>query len=378
MSTSLKVIHIVENLDKGAVENWLVNTFFETRKTRPEWHWTFYCILGREGRLDQKVRNAGGEIIYSPVSVSRKLAFLRSLRKVLIAGRYDIIHSHHDYLSGYYLTATAGIKFKKRVLQIHNTDKALPVGSRILSTLLLNPLRTLAMRLSDVILGISENTLQDFVRSGYKTSKHKLLYYGVDLDRFNVPADRFSLRNQFNIPTDGKVLLFAGRMNDLKNPDFVVDVLYHLLQKRKDVYALFVGKGDRETLVSEKARDLGIEKHIRIAGWHDDIPFVMKSSDVFVFPRKEHPKEGLGLVVVEAQAAGLPMFITRGIVQDAIVIKELAHCNSLADPAEWASQIWDILNGPQAISQFDALKRMKQSRFELANAARNLIDIYEH
>src|SRR5687768_6841150 len=123
MSTSLKIIHIVENLDKGAVENWLVNIFFETRKIKPDWHWTFYCILGREGRLDQKVRNAGGEIIYSPVSVSRKLAFLRNLRKVLIAGGYDIIHSHHDYLSGYYLTATAGIKFRKRVLQIHNTDK---------------------------------------------------------------------------------------------------------------------------------------------------------------------------------------------------------------------------------------------------------------
>ena len=52
----MKIIHIVENLDKGAVENWLVNIFIESRKTRPGWEWTFYCILGKEGRLDEKVK----------------------------------------------------------------------------------------------------------------------------------------------------------------------------------------------------------------------------------------------------------------------------------------------------------------------------------
>ena len=64
MQGPLKIIHIVENLDKGAVENWLVKTFIESRKMYPNWQWTFYCILGKEGRLDEKVKAAGGEIIY--------------------------------------------------------------------------------------------------------------------------------------------------------------------------------------------------------------------------------------------------------------------------------------------------------------------------
>jgi hypothetical protein len=120
-----RIIHIVENLDKGAVENWLVNIFLSSRKTRPDWHWTFYCILGKKGRLDEKVREAGGEIIYAPVNISHKISFLRHLRSVLNNGSYDIIHAHHDYLSGFYLLASAGIRFKKRILHIHNTDKVL-------------------------------------------------------------------------------------------------------------------------------------------------------------------------------------------------------------------------------------------------------------
>ena len=62
----------------------------------------------------------------------------------------------------------------------------------------------------------------------------------------------------------------------------------------------------------------------------------MKSANVFVFPRLEYPREGLGLVVVEAQAAGLPLVISNAIVKDAIVIPELAHYVKLDNnPAEW-------------------------------------------
>ena len=170
----MKIIHIVENLDKGAVENWLVNIFIESRKVRPDWSWTFFCIVGKEGKLDQKVRDAGGEIIYSPVTISDKLGFLKNLRKILKAGKYDILHSHHDFLSGFYLIASVGIKFRKRFLHIHNTDRALPVGNRVLHNLLLIPFKALALYFSDRVIGISKDTLEDF--AGKKNVPNKKIY----------------------------------------------------------------------------------------------------------------------------------------------------------------------------------------------------------
>ena len=162
----MKIIHIVENLDKGAVENWLVNIFIESRKIRPGWEWTFYCILGKEGTLDEKVKKAGGIIIYSPVTISRKLAFLKNLRKILKTGKYDILHAHHDYLSGFYLLASTRIKFRKRFLHIHNTDKALPVGNKTLHNFSTRNLsESWDFILSDQVIGISKNTLEEFAKS---------------------------------------------------------------------------------------------------------------------------------------------------------------------------------------------------------------------
>lgn len=374
----MKIIHIVENLDKGAVENWLVNIFIESRKLRPHWEWTFYCFLGKAGRLDDKVKAAGGRIIYSPVTISEKVTFLRNLRKTLNEDRYDIIHAHHDYLSGFYLLATAGIKFKRRFLQVHNTDKALPIGSRIAQNILLRPFRTLATIFSDTIIGISENTLVEFTGSRrIRTKRHTVLYYGIDMSRFDSNPQRNLIRSTLNLPDNSKILLYAGRMNDLKNPEFVLDVLYALLKGRDDVFAVFIGNGEREHNVRKKAETLNITGNIRMPGWYENVPLLMKASDVFIFPRKELPKEGLGLVVVEAQAAGIPMFITHGIVPDAIVIPELAHINNLDDANSWAAQINDVLNRPLPVSQEESLDRMKHSSFELGIATKNLVELYE-
>jgi glycosyltransferase involved in cell wall biosynthesis len=374
----MKIIHIVENLDKGAVENWLVSVFIESKKIRPEWEWTFYCILNKEGRLDEKVRNAGGTIIYSPQTISNKMLFLRNLRRILRRERYDVLHAHHDFLSGFYLLASAGIRFRKRFLHVHNTDRALPVGNNVLQKILLGPFRALALHFSDQVIGISKHTLEEFAKSSnVPNEQFIILYYGVDLDRFNIIDDGISIRKEFGLPANAKILLYAGRMNELKNPDFVIDVLNQLLKEREDIYALFIGQGDRQVMVKSRARSFGIEEHIRIAGWHNNIPAVMKSADIFVFPRKEKPKEGLGIVVVEAQAAGLPMYITDGIVDDAIVIKELAHKNKPEDPESWARQILETLDKPPLVTRERALEVMKQSHFELRKAAENLVDIYE-
>jgi glycosyltransferase involved in cell wall biosynthesis len=374
----VRIINIIENLDKGAVENWLVDIFIESRKNRPDWKWTFYCILGKEGRLDEKVRNAGGEIIYSPVTVSNKFAFLKNLRDTLKRGRYDILHAHHDYLSGFYLLASVGIKFKRKFLHVHNTDKALPVGNRILHNLLLGPFRQLGLLLTDQVIGISRNTLEEFAgRKNVPDKKFNILYYGVKFDRFDITTSKAYIFNEFNLPENARLMLYAGRMNELKNPDFVVDVLAEVLKTRNDVYAVFIGQGERQSAVKSKADELKISDHIRIFDWHNNVPAVMNNADVFVFPRKQYPKEGLGLVVIEAQAAGLPMFITDGIVNDAIVVDKLAYINDLSDPTVWAQQIVRVLDTKVPLSRNEALAEMKQSPFELSRATQNLVDIYE-
>lgn len=375
----MRIIHVVENLDKGAVENWLVNVFLESRKIRPDWEWTFYCILGKKGRLDEKVLAAGGKIIYSPFWISDKLKFLKALRKTLKQGSFDIIHSHHDYLSGFYLTAIAGIKFRKRILHIHNTDKGLPIGNEKIQKLLLKPFRRLAIYFSDYIVGISKDTLSEFTyNKAFRNKTSTVLYYGINLKPYIVSPDRLSIYKEFGIPDNASMILFVGRMSTLKNPVFVIDILERLNATRKDVYAVFIGKGEQEEFVLQRTKEKGLLNNVRLLGWRDDTAVIMKAANVFVFPRYEYPKEGLGLVVVEAQAAGLPMILSNGIVQDAIEIPELAHFVDLANnPEEWAKKISDILTHETPMDRMEAYNRMNNSKFEIRKATENFIALYE-
>lgn len=375
----MRIINIVESLDKGAVENWLVSTFLQSIRSKPEWKWTFYCILGKEGRLDEIVRRAGAEIIYSPASLSSKWQFLKGLRKILKEGRYDIIHSHHDYLSGFYLIASWGIRFRQRVLHIHNTDKIVPVRSRWLQKFLVYPLRSLACYFSDTVVGISNDTLDQFVdgKSLFK-ARSRVLYYGIDMHRFKPSQALSHIRIELNLPRNSKLILFSGRMIKYKNPVFVVKILHQLLKKNVKCFVIFAGEGELIRDIQSKATEYGITNNIRLIGWRNDLASVMQSCDLFVFPRLESPKEGLGLVVVEAQAAGLPMVISPGIVVDAIVLPELTNYLPLDDnPTIWADKIIDIFNNPPAISKEYAFEKMAHSHFELGIATNNFVSLYE-
>jgi glycosyltransferase involved in cell wall biosynthesis len=122
---------------------------------------------------------------------------------------------------------------------------------------------------------------------------------------------------------------------------------------------------------------MGLKERIRLLGWSDDIPGIMKSADVMVFPRKEFPKEGLGLVVVESQCAGLPVFTTQGIVKDAIILDEIFFTLDLSSPELWAKAIHGLLEKGAPLKKESALERMLLSKFEINQATANLISVYE-
>jgi glycosyltransferase involved in cell wall biosynthesis len=368
---------VVESLDRGAVENWLVDVFIESRKTNPDWQWTFYCMIGSPGRLDERVISNGGNILRSPVSISNKAAFLWHLRKAFTRQRYDILHVHHDFLSGFYLLAAAGIHFRKRILHVHNNDRILPVGSRILEKILLPIFRWISLKAVDKVLAISEHTLDDY-RGSYRSGRpaFDVLYYGIGMDRFDKPVDSRMVRSGLGIPEGAFMLLYVGRMNRDKNPIFNLEILSCLLKRGSDVYLVLVGKGEKEKEILSRAEELRLTGRIRFLGWSDKVVEFMKSADAFVFPRLELPREGLGLVVVEAQCAGLPIFMTSGIVDDAVVLPELAHWNRPTDPDAWAVAIEDVLSAEPAMARTEALVRMQSSRFALPIATRNLLAQY--
>lgn len=371
----MRICHIVESMDKGAVENWLARTYVHSRASFPEQDWTFYCTLPKVGRNTDHLRSLGAKVIHSPVPFGQKRAFLAAMRSFLAANDFEVMHAHHDFLSGFYLWASYGLPIKQRWVQVHNTDEALPTPNRWKHRLLLEPLRQTCLRMANGIVGISNHVLDQFLRHRPRRPNRDLVrYYGVDTTHIELAEyNPGKFRKELQIPTNACILLFLGRMSPLKNPIFVVDVLKATIPNQPNTFAVFAGEGTLTEAVIQRAKEIGVFDRIRMLGWRDDTAYLMKNSDCFVFPRPEIPVEGLGLVVVESQACGLPMLTTPGVSDDAIIDPRMVQRIPLtSSPAEWAQAIGRLLSAKRHCTN----NLIACSRFDMDVTTSELISLY--
>lgn len=373
----MRVLHIVENLDRGAVELWLLRMLRHAKSRQVNLDWTFYCTLGEPGRIDEAVRDAGARVVRSPVPLAQKIAFVRSLRAELKRGRYDVLHAHHDLVSAVYLLAAVGLPIRERIVHVHNPDQAVLTPGPIKKAIFRAVFRRTCLLLADRIVGISKHTLTTFVKGRIRSGLDLVHYYGIDATRSEeARPDRGAFRRALSLDEHAKVFLFAGRMVPEKNPLFVVEVLSELRKLDPKVVGVFAGSGSLDGAVRQRAADLGIEPHCRYLGWRDDVPAIMACSDCFVLPHPEHPMEGFGIAVVEAQLAGLPMLLSMGIADDPLLPTARFQRLSLdSGAATWARAANQLLNEP-APSRLAARIALRQSPMDLDTALENLMALH--
>ncbi|MGB6719663.1 MAG: glycosyltransferase [Terracidiphilus sp.] len=373
-----RVLHIVESLDRGAVENWLVRMLVHARDRGINVDWTFYCALGQPGDMDEKVRALGARVIHSPVSIARKADFVRALRMELRGREYDVLHCHHDIMSAVYLLAASEMRIHRRIVHVHNADESLPTPSRLKQRLYREAMRRVCLFMADRIVGISNHTLDTFLAGrARRPERDSVHYYGVDPAPFEkATADRVGFRRACGLSDNALVLLFGGRLVPEKNPLFAVDVLAHLRRMEPQAIAVFAGAGSQELDVIVRARVLGVENSVRLLGWRNDLPEIMSCSDWFILPHPEYPMEGFGLAVVEAQLAGLRMLLSSGVPDDPLLPTACFRHLRLSSGAEaWAIAAVELLESP-APSRTAALAALRGSPMNMDQALNGLLALH--
>lgn len=372
-----RVIHIVESLGRGAIENWLVRMLRHANRREIPLDWTFYCTKGSPADLDQEAIALGARVVYSPCDVDQPWRFMAALRAELRSGSYQVIHSHYDITSAIHLVASIGVGVGRKIVHVHNADEHVPVRSEIRRALYRALFRRLILALADRIVGISQHTLDTFLlHRPRRPGRDVVHYYGVDPAPFLGPMRRTEMRANIGLPQDALILLFGGRIVPEKNPTFAVDVLAALRCREPRAVAVFAGAGAEEGKVKARAVALGVTDAIRFLGWRNDLPEVMGASDWFILPRPEHPKEGLGLAVVEAQLAGLRLLISMGILDDPLLPRVVFRRLPLQlGPERWAQAALDLLDERPSTS-LEAADTLHASRFDLDRALDELSTLH--
>jgi glycosyltransferase involved in cell wall biosynthesis len=348
------------------------------RKQKVEIDWTFYCTLVQPGAMDDEARALGARVIHSPVPIGRNVAFVRALRAELRRGGYDVLHCHHDIVSAVYLLAGSGLPIHRRLVHVHNADEQILTPSRWKKRLYREPMRQICLRMADRIVGISNHTLDTFLAGRLRTERDLVHYYGVEHKPFErAKADRSGFRQALGLAENSRVLLFAGRMVPEKNPLFAVDVLAEMHRLDPATVGVFVGAGSLDEAICQRAAEFKLGTAFRHLGWRDDVPEIMCCSDWFILPHPEHPVEGFGLAIVEAQLAGLRMLLSRGILSDPLLPTACFQQLGLSDgPKVWAKAAMELLQHP-ALSRAAVLAALLQSPFAMDTALSHLVSLHK-
>ena len=134
----------------------------------------------------------------------------------------------------------------------------------------------------------------------------------IALDRLN--PDKYP-----NLNSDNKIrLIMVGSFSSRKNQKFTIDVLYELCKINPDSMLTLIGypRSSKETYLDEmkqKIADYHLANNVQFLPQDTDIPLAMSKSTVLMMPSIQ---EGLPNVALEAQAMGLPCFISTDVSKE--------------------------------------------------------------
>ncbi len=188
------------------------------------------------------------------------------------------------------------------------------------------------------IIALHEDMARE-INEMFSISNTSVIRNGIDFNRFmNVEKSREEIRKELGIGKDTYVIGQVGRFAFQKNPEFTVSVFNELLKAKEDACLLLIGRGKGEADLRKQIKELGIEDKVQMLISREDIPELLKAMDVFVLPSRF---EGLGIVLIEAQVAGLPCVVSDNIPVEAFQSRRITRL-SLSEPYEkWVEALLD-------------------------------------
>lgn len=164
---------------------------------------------------------------------------------------------------------------------------------------------------------------------------------GIDTYRFRYDSIiREEIRKELHIPKENIVLGHVGHFLPVKNHSYLLDIFKAFHDEHPESTLLLLGSGETQPVIRKKSISLGLQNNVIFAGGHTDVERYYQAMDAFVMPSLF---EGLPFVLVEAQASGLPCFVSDNINHDAKLTPTFHFLNIHDNPKHWANIISQCL-----------------------------------
>ncbi len=305
---SIKVAYLLGSLNRGGTETLVLDLFRNASKNE----------LNAIG-IYRKTGVYESDYIQSAVPMHKlatgknPLLYLKKLRKLLLENKINVAHAQQpiDALYVRWATRRTGINV---VLTLHGYDFNENGISRVILQYII--------KRSTINIFVSHTQKQYYIEK-YKLqpSKQKVVYNGISLDKFDgLKLMKESLRSELQLSASTLLIGTVGNFVPVRDQLTICKFLNHLREKNIDFHFVFVGKRiDSAPELYDECVDFcqknGFISRISFPGVREDVPAILHQLDAFIYSTNH---DTFGIAVIEAMAAGLPVF-----VNDWAVMKEI-------------------------------------------------------
>lgn len=327
----MKILHVVGKMHRGGIETLVMEIFRRIDKSKLEFH--FLVFTEDEGDYDKEIVKLGGRIKYVTPRRENPFENYKQIDVLIKEEQYDCIHAHLSSLS-YITPLIIGKRNHVNMLiaHSHNTSQGNGIIGNVLH--MFNKIR-ISSCCTHLMACSTDAGYWMFGKKLWK-KKGKVLKNGIEVNRFLFsPERRESMRCLLNISKEEIVIGFSGRFEEQKNPLFVVEIFKNLQKYIPNSYLLLLGDGSLKGSMIDYINKNKLVDKVIFTGVVPNVSDYLQAMDVFVFPSLF---EGLGISVVEAQCADLPVFTSVNVPNEAKILDSF-HQIELEKGADMWSKI---------------------------------------
>ena len=376
MCDKIRVLHVTEMLQAAGIESFIMNVYRNIDRERIQFD--FFITRDEKEFYDDEISKLGGKKFVTNFNQNsnvfiRVLKESKALYKFLKKSDYQIIHVHSGTpLRIFYLLAAKCAGVKKRIYHSHSAEVKGPHSNLGIKKVIFKFLKVFFPLFGTDFFACSKAAGEwMYIKNMIRHDKVRVIYNGINSIEFQYDEEvrkvyrkELGLENKF-------VIGHVGRFNTQKNHTFLIDIFREIQTMDKQTVLLLLGEGELEGNIREKVSNLNLSETVKFLGVRHDVNKVMQAMDAFVLPSNY---EGLPVVGVEAQAAGLPMFCSDNITNEVVITPNINLLSLNLSAKEWAKI---IMQKGKKNHRKNMLDYIVKSGYDISKSVNDLQKFYE-
>jgi len=351
---------------QGGVESFIINYYQHMDHAKV--HFDFLCNCMKPIAYEEELRAQKCWIYHitpkreNPVRYQKELhQFFREHGK-----EYDVFWQNVNELANIeYLQLAKKYGIPRRIIHSHNSTSTGGMRQKVLHRINRNRIDKYATD----FWACSETAAQWFYKPAL-LPEVVIINNAIDLENESFDPEKRRILREKNNCLDQYVIGHVGRLNFQKNQGFLLDIFAEVIKRGMDARLFLVGSGEDLDSLKEKTQRLGLENRVTFTGPQRDIQGWLSCFDLFLFPSRF---EGLSIAALEAQANGVPVLASDGVLPREICLNDNFHFCSLEKSAKkWADIVLEMKEKESRISADQIQEKFRDAGFDIRTESKRL------